>query len=45
MHDCTYNVIVGDLMSRWRSVMSDIPQESVLGLVLFDIIIVLIDSD
>jgi len=44
LHDSTHKLVVGDLISGWRLVMSAIPQESVLELVLFDIFIILIDS-
>ncbi|GAB0194994.1 triadin [Grus japonensis] len=40
----TLRVVVNSLMSKWRSVASDIPQGSVLGLALFNIFVGDMDS-
>ncbi|GAB0184962.1 mitochondrial enolase superfamily member 1 [Grus japonensis] len=41
---CTQRVVVNSLMSKWRPVMSGIPQESVLGPALFDVFVGNMDS-
>ncbi|GAB0181571.1 mitochondrial enolase superfamily member 1 [Grus japonensis] len=41
---CTQRVVVNSLMSKRRSVMSDVPQGLVLGLVLFNILVGDMDS-
>ncbi|GAB0183227.1 mitochondrial enolase superfamily member 1 [Grus japonensis] len=41
---CTQRIVINSLMFKWRSVTSGVPQESVLGLALFNIFVSGMDS-
>ncbi|GAB0183650.1 mitochondrial enolase superfamily member 1 [Grus japonensis] len=44
LDDCTQRVVVNGSISKWRSVMSHVPQGLILGLVLFNILVSNMDS-